>query len=292
MDVGFIGLGNMGAGMARNLLRAGHRLVVYNRTRAKAEALAADGAEIADSPAFAAQTGIVLAMVANDRALEAALTGPEGAIAGLPRGGIVANMSTVSLDVTRRMAAATNEAGGVFVAAPVFGRPDAAAAGKLFVVAAGPDGAIDRLTPLFDAIGQRTTRFGQDPVQAAAVKIGGNFMLQSAIESMAEALALVRRHGVDPAAYIDFMTSSLFAAPVYKNYGPAMVAGRYEPAGFPIPLALKDTRLALEAAAEVGAPLPLAALIQDRFLIALSLGWETLDQAALGKLAAQHAGLE
>jgi len=292
MDAGFIGLGHMGFAMARNLLKAGHRVRVYNRSRAKAEALSSEGAEIAETPADAARCGVVMAMVADDHALEEIVTGPLGVLAGLPEGGIIVNLSTVSLAVTRRMAALLHESGKVFVAAPVFGRPDAAKAAMLFVVLAGPEDAVAKVEPLLQAIGESVTRFGEDPVQAAAIKISGNFMLQAAIEALAEAMALVRKHGVDPAAYLDFMTSTLFSAPLYRIYGGAMVERRYEPAGFAIPLALKDTRLAIAAAEEVQAPLPLADLVRDRFLIALSRGWEQLDQGALGRLAAENASLE
>lgn len=291
MQVGFIGLGNMGAPMARNLLRAGYHVTVHNRTRGKAEALRPDGATFAKTPAEAAKCGIVHLMLADDHALSATIEGPDGVLIGLPEGGIVVNHSTVSTEATRRMSALAHSAGGFYVAAPVFGRPDAAEAAKLFIVAAGPAEAVGRVTPLLTAMGQKLVRFGEDPAQAAAVKISGNFMLQAAIEAMAEAMALVRKQHVDPAAWLDFMTSTLFSAPLYKIYGGAMVENRYEPAGFAIPLALKDTRLAIAAAEEVGVPLPVADLIRDRFLIALSRGWSNLDQAALGRLAAENAGL-
>jgi 3-hydroxyisobutyrate dehydrogenase-like beta-hydroxyacid dehydrogenase len=291
MDVGFIGLGNMGAAMARNLIKAGHRVTVYNRSRDKAEALAQDGAIVADNPAAAARTGIVLAMPANDDALIAITESDDGVLAGLPADGILVNMSTVSLAATRRLDAAFQAAGKYFVAAPVFGRPDAAAAAKLFIPVAGQAEAVARIEPLLAAMGQKTVNFGDDPVQAAMVKIAGNFMLQTAIEGLAEALALVGKHGVDPAQYLDFMTGSLFAAPLYKIYGSAIVERRYEPAGFALPLALKDTKLALAAADEANIPLPLADLIRDRFLTALSRGWSHLDMAALGKVAAENAGL-
>lgn len=292
MDVGFIGLGNMGSAMARNLIKAGHRVTVYNRSRDKAEALGKDGAIVAGTAAEAARPGIVLAMLANDDALRSVYEGPEGVLAGLPNGGIMVNMSTVSLTVTRELAAAFKAAGKYFVAAPVFGRPDAAEAAKLFVTVAGPAQAIERIGPLLAAVSQKVENFGENPAHAAAVKISGNFMLQTAIEGLAEALALVRKHGIDPKQYLDFMTDSLFTAPLYKGYGGAIVAQRYEPAGFAVPLALKDTKLALAAANEVDTPLPLADLIRDRFLIALSRGWEHLDMAALGKVAAENAGLE
>jgi 3-hydroxyisobutyrate dehydrogenase-like beta-hydroxyacid dehydrogenase len=292
MDVGFVGLGQMGMAMARNLLKGGHTVVAYNRTRTKAEALAKDGATIADTPAAAARTGIVIMMLANDHAATETIEGADGALAGLPEGGILINMSTVSVHLTHRLAATHSAAGKFYVAAPVFGRPDRAADGGLFIAVAGPKEAVEKILPLLAAMGKEPVSFGDDPAHAATVKIAGNFMLQAAIEATAEALALVRKHGVDPASYLDFMTSSIFTAPLYKSYGGAMVEGKFEPAGFAIPLALKDTRLAIAAAEDVSTPLPLADLVRDRFLIALSRGWDHLDQAALGKLAAENAGLE
>jgi 3-hydroxyisobutyrate dehydrogenase-like beta-hydroxyacid dehydrogenase len=231
-------------------------------------------------------------MVASDEALRDTVVSPRGVLSGLPPNGILINMSTVSLAVTRDLVTILRSKGHDFIAAPVFGRPDAAKAAKLFIPVAGPAKAVERVLPLLDAVGQKTVRFGEDPVHAAAVKISGNFMLQTAIEGLAEALALIRKHGVDPAQYLDFMTGSLFSAPLYKIYGEAIVERRYEPAGFALPLAVKDTRLAIAAADEVGVPLPLADLIRDRFLIALSRGWDHLDMAALGKVAAENAGLE
>jgi 3-hydroxyisobutyrate dehydrogenase-like beta-hydroxyacid dehydrogenase len=291
LEIGFIGLGQMGSGIVRNLLQAGHTVSVYNRTRAKAEAFVQHGATVADSPADAARSPIVMTMLASDDALAEVVEGEDGVLSTLGHGGILVNMSTVSVAITRRLTALCNASARQFVAAPVFGRPDAAEAAKLFVAVAGPSEAVMLLEPVLAAIGQKSVNFGEEPVHAAAVKISGNFMLQSAIEAMAEALALVRKHGVDAAQYLDFMTGSLFNTPIYKGYGGAIVEGRYLPAGFAIPLAIKDTRLAIAAAEEVGAPMPLADLIRDRFLIALSRGWADLDQSALGKLAAENAGL-
>ena len=292
MDIGFIGLGHMGAPMAKNLLRAGHAVTLHNRTRERTEAFVRDGATIADSPAEAAKNPVVITMLADDQALLEVVEGVDGVLTALRAGGILVNMSTVSLNVTRRLAKACTDSGRHFVAAPVFGRPDAAEAAKLFVAAAGPLEAFETVEPALAAVGQKTVYFGDDPVHAAAVKISGNFMLQSAIEAMAEAFALVRRHGVDPAQYLDFITGTVFTAPFYRGYGSAIAEKRFTPPGFTLPLALKDTRLAIAAAEEVGAPMPLADLIRDRFLIAISRGWSGFDMAALGKLAAENAGLD
>jgi 3-hydroxyisobutyrate dehydrogenase-like beta-hydroxyacid dehydrogenase len=292
LEIGFIGLGHMGAGIVGNLLKAGHTVSVYNRTRAKAEPFVKDGAAIADSPADAARCPVVMTMLASDNALIEVVEGENGVLSTLRQGGILVNMSTVSVAVTRRLTELCGSSGRHFVAAPVFGRPDAAEAARLFIAVAGPANAVKILEPVLAVVGQKTINFGGDPAHAAVVKISGNFMLQSAIEALAEALALVRMHGVDPAQFLDFMTGSLFNTPVYKGYGGAMVENRYTPAGFAIPLAIKDTRLAIAAAEDVGVPMPLADLIRDRFLIALSRGWADLDQAALGKLAAENAGLD
>jgi 3-hydroxyisobutyrate dehydrogenase-like beta-hydroxyacid dehydrogenase len=291
LEIGFIGLGHMGSGIVHNLLKAGHKVSVYNRTRAKAEAFVRHGATVAESPAEAASCPVVMTMLASDDALAEVVDGENGVLSTLRPGGILVNMSTVSVAITRRLTELCRASGRQFVAAPVFGRPDAAEAAKLFIAIAGPIEAVKLLEPVLAVLGQKTVNFGEDPAHAAVVKISGNFMLQSAIEALAEALALVRKQGVDPAQYLDFMTGSLFNTPVYKGYGGAIVTERYTPAGFAIPLAIKDTRLAIAAAEEVGAPLPLADLIRDRFLIALSRGWTELDQAALGKVAAENAGL-
>jgi 3-hydroxyisobutyrate dehydrogenase-like beta-hydroxyacid dehydrogenase len=291
LEIGFIGLGQMGSGIVRNLLKAGHKVSVYNRTRAKAEAFAQHGATVVDSPAEAARAPIVMTMLASDSALTEVVEGKNGVLSTLGQGDILVNMSTVSVAITRHLTKLCSASGRQFVAAPVFGRPDAAEAAKLFIAVAGPPEAVKLLEPVLAVVGQRTINFGDDPAHAAVVKISGNFMLQSAIEALAEALALVRKHGVDPAQYLDFMTGSLFNTPIYKGYGGAIVEERYTPAGFAIPLAIKDTRLAIAAAEEVSAPMPLADLIRDRFLIALSRGWADLDQSALGKLAAENAGL-
>lgn len=291
LEIGFIGLGNMGTPMARNLIKAGHSLTVYNRSRDKAEALAKDGAAVAGTVAEAARHPVVITMLANDQALLEVVEGDGGVLSALPSGGILVSMSTVSVAITRHLAELCHASDRRFVAAPVFGRPEAAEAAKLFVAASGPADAVETVSPLLKAIGQQLVVFGNEPTLAATVKIAGNFMLQSAVEAMSEALALVRKHGVHPAQFLEMMTGSIFNTPIYKGYGGAIVEERYTPAGFAIPLAIKDTRLAIAAAEEAGIPLPLADLIRDRFLIALSRGWTDHDLAALGKVAAENAGL-
>ena len=291
MNIGFIGLGNMGHGIAQNLLKAGHSLTVYNRTRARAEALASHGARIADTPGECSRGEVVFTMLADDAALEAVTLGDGGILRALPAGAIHISLSTISVALSARLAEAHARAGSVYVAAPVFGRPEAAAAAKLFVVAAGPAAALARCQPLFEAIGQRTFPVGDSPVNANAIKLAGNFMLAAAVESLGEAFALVRKHGIAPAQFLELITSSVFTAPFYKAYGSLIASETYLPAGFQLPLGLKDVRLALAAGESVNVPLPLASVVRDRMITALARGYGEMDWSVIGKIAAESAGL-
>ncbi|HUK53831.1 MAG TPA: NAD(P)-dependent oxidoreductase [Candidatus Binatia bacterium] len=291
MNIGFIGLGSMGAGMAENLLKAGHTVTVYNRTRSRAEALAAKGAQLAPTPAEACRGDAVLTMVADDAALEAVTMGANGILASLQPGAVHVSMSTISVALSARLEEAHTRAGSIYIAAPVFGRPEAAAAAKLFVVAAGPAAAIQRCQPLFDAMGQKTYVIGEGASAANVVKLSGNFMLAAAVESLGEALALVRKHGLDPAQFLELITGSIFTAPAYKTYGSIIVREAYQPAGFKMPLALKDVRLMLAAGEAAGVPLPLASLVRDHAIAAIARGYGEWDWSALGKIAAENAGL-
>ena len=291
MNIGFIGIGRMGLGMVRNLLRAGHEIAVYNRTRARAEALAGDGATVVDSALDACANELVISMLADDRAVEDIVFDGGGFLSALPSGAVHVSMATISAALGGRLAAAHAQAGYGYVSAPVFGRPDAAAAAKLFIMAAGPADAVARCQSAFDAMGQRTFVVGEDPVAANVVKICGNFMLASTIEIMGEAFALSRNHGIDPEQFLEVMTNSIFSAPLYKNYGEMMARDTYEPAGFKFVLGLKDVRLALEAADQVTVPMPVASLVRDRFLTGMKRGYEDLDWGALGRVCADDAGL-
>ena len=287
--VGFIGLGNMGRGMAANLVRAGLRVRVWNRTAARAVDLVAAGATLAPSIADAARADVVATMVADDAALEAIVDG--GLLDALPSGAVHLSHSTISVALAERLTEAHATRGSIFVSGPVFGRPEAAAAAKLFVVAAGEAGAIERCQPIFDAIGQRTFRFGDRPSAANVVKLSGNFLIASMIESLGEAFALVRKSGIDPHQYLDLLTSTLFNAPVYKTYGGIIADERYRPAGFRLPLGLKDVTLALEAARGALVPMPLASLVRDHMIAGLAQGFEDADWSAVAAMAAIDAGL-
>jgi 3-hydroxyisobutyrate dehydrogenase-like beta-hydroxyacid dehydrogenase len=281
----------MGSGMARNLLKAGHEVVVYNRTRAKADELAKEGAKVAEQPA-AIHADVAVTMVADDAALEHIAFGPQGLIEGLAKGGIHLSMSTISAALAKRLTEMHREHGQIMVSAPVFGRPEAAAAAKLFIVAAGPQGAIERCRPLFDAMGQKTFDVGDQPVMANVTKLSGNFMIASVIECLGEAFSLGRKYGLEADKMLDVFTNSLFAAPVYKTYGAIIAQQKWEPAGFRLRLGLKDVRLALAAADSEAVPMPVASFIHDSFLSAVARGMGEMDWSALAKLALERAGLK
>jgi 3-hydroxyisobutyrate dehydrogenase-like beta-hydroxyacid dehydrogenase len=291
MRVGFIGLGHMGSGMAANLVRAGHDVTVYNRSPAKTEALIGLGAKAAANVAEACRGDAVITMLANDEAVESVVLGPDGIIASLPARALHVSSSTISVALSQRLTEEHARAGQRFVAAPVFGRPNVAAAGQLYVIAAGKPAALEAAAPLLDAIGQKTFVVSDTPKAANLVKLSGNFLIASMIEAIGEALALVGKGGVDRRRYVEILTSSLFDAPIYKTYGGLIASGRFEPAGFAAPLGQKDIRLALAAADDLRVPMQLASLLRDRFLTLLANGGESLDWSAIGRLPAVDAGM-
>lgn len=292
MKVGFVGLGSMGTGMARNLLRAGQQLTVYNRTRSHAEALASAGAVVADSPGRAASSAeVVITMLADDHAVDSVVFGPGNILESLSANAIHVSMSTISVALSRRLAAAHHEKKQNYIAAPVFGRPEAAAAAKLFVVAAGSSASVELCRPLFDAMGQKTFVAGEDASGANVIKLTGNFLITTVIESLAEGLALVRKSGLDGNRFLEILTNSLFNAPIYKTYGGLIASEKFDPPGFKLPLGLKDNRLLLAAAEEKSVPMPMASLVRDRFLSAMAQGLGESDWSAIAKISAREAGL-
>lgn len=281
----------MGAGMTRNLLRAGHAVDVYNRSRDKAEALAKEGARVADSPAVACRDAeAVLTMVADDAALEHVVFGNDGILSVHKSGLIHVSHSTISTALARRLA--TEHAGHDqgYLSVPVFGRPDAAESKKLVVVAAGATEWIDRCRPLFDAMGRQTFVVGTEAWQANAVKVCGNFMIISMIEAFGEAYATLRKAGVTPASFLEIM-NTLIGSAVVANYGRTIAEDKFEPAGFALRLGLKDVRLTLATAEECSSPMPLASLVHDQLLSALAQGQGELDWSSVARVAARNAGL-
>ena len=291
MKVGFIGLGNMGLPIARNLLKVGHELTVYNRTRSKAEALASAGAKLANSLAEACAAEVVMTMLADDPAVEQTTLGDGGILNTLASGGVHLSLSTISTALSRRLTLAHTARGQSFIASPVFGRPDAAEAARLVVVAAGPDEAVGRVRPLLEAISRKLFVIGPEPYSANAVKLMGNFLIASMLETLSEAFALARKSGVEPAKFLEVLNGSFFQSPIYENYGKIIIEEKFSPPGFALRLGLKDVRLVLAAADEVAVPMPVATVIRDHYLSAVARGWGDLDWAALAKVVAEDAGL-
>lgn len=290
MDAALIGLGQMGTGIAKSLLRAGHCLKVYNRTAARAQALVGDGAVVMDSIANACQEEVVVTMLADDAAVEAVTFGKSGIAASMKRGAVHVSLSTISVALSERLTTEHALLGQEYVAAPVFGRPDAAEASRLAVVAAGKPEAVQRCKPLLEAMGSKVLVAGERPPIANVIKLIGNFLLGSVIESLSEAFALGRKSGVDEELLFEFLTTALFPAPVYRNYGEAILRKRFEPARFAAPLGLKDIRLALAAAEARNVPMPVASVLRDRLLTAIARGNAESDWSVLGRIAAEDAG--
>lgn len=282
----------MGTGMAQNLSKEGHELTLYNRTRSKAEELQSAKAKVLSNPAEAARGAeVVITMLSDDAALHKVVFGPNGISEALSPGAVHVSMSTISVELSKHLAQTHREQKQNYVAAPVFGRPEAAAAAKLFIVAAGDEAQIERCRPLFDVMGQKTFVAGPEAQMANVVKLCGNFMITCVIESLAESFALVRKSGMDPMQFLEIITGSLFNAPIYKTYGAIVAEEKFQPAGFKLPLGLKDNRLVRAAAADVAVPMPLASMVNDLFLTAIAQGMSDWDWSAIAGVTLKNAGL-
>ncbi|WP_404338439.1 NAD(P)-dependent oxidoreductase [Sphingomonas sp. MMS12-HWE2-04] len=282
MKIAVLGLGQMGLGIAANLIAAGHEVRLWNRSPGKAAPLVEQGATLAATPSAAAQgADAALTMVADDAALDAVLTGPDGLLAGLPKGALHISHSTIAVATADRLAALHAEHGQRFVSAPVFGRPAAAAAGQLWVVAAGEAAALDDAAPIFEVIGRATYRVGDTPSAANLVKLAGNFMIMGSVEVMGEAIALGERGGISRAAMLEVLTGTLFNGTFHGIYGPLIAEQRFRPAGFSAPLGLKDMRLAGEAAAALGANLPVLDIVKAHLADTIAREGDDVDVAAL-----------
>jgi len=290
MKIGFIGLGHMGTAMAANLVKAGHDVTVYNRSPGKSSVLIDLGAHEAANVAEACDGEAVITMLANDDAASDVAWGAGGIIAHLRKGAIHLSMSTISVALSKRLTQAHRQAGQRYVAAPVLGRPDMAAAAKLFIVAAGDPAAVAGCEALFDALGQKTSTIGTEPSAANLVKLTANFLQASVIEALGEAIALIGKAGIDRIEYVNLLTSTIFTSPAYTIFGPLIATGRFGPAAFAAPLGFKDIRLALAEAETLRVPMPLANLLHDRFLRLFAQGGEKLDWSAIGGLASEDAG--
>jgi 3-hydroxyisobutyrate dehydrogenase-like beta-hydroxyacid dehydrogenase len=291
MRIGFIGLGSMGKGMAANLLKAGHEVRVWNRSQPAIEQLVRQGATAAGDPAEAFDADAVISMLADDAVTRSVLI-DSGALASSKPGLIHLSMATLSVEFIKELAALHDSVGAQLIAAPVFGRNDLAEAGKLNIAVGGPATAIARVQPLLDVMGQKTWPMGDDPVNAAILKIATNMMLISAIEATGEAMALTQSYGVGNGDFVEFITNTLFAAPAYKVYGPKIAERETEGAGFTLRLGLKDVGLALKAGEPNHVPLPVASVLRDNLLDAVALGEGESDLAALGVRAIRRSGQE
>ncbi|MBZ5538811.1 MAG: NAD(P)-dependent oxidoreductase [Acidobacteriia bacterium] len=291
--IGFVGLGNMGSFMAGNLADAGYTVHVWNRTREKADPLIARGAQWVARPADVAQAGsIVITMLSHDQAVEEIAGEGSELAARIGNGGIHLSMSTISPATARKLSDHHKGHGVSYVAAPVFGRPEAAAARKLWICVSGPAAARERVQPVLKALGQGVFDFGEDPGAANVVKLAGNFLIAAAMEAMAEAFALAQKNGIERAAVADLFGQTLFACPVYQNYGKTIAQERYSPAGFRLPLGLKDVDLVLQMAAAAQMPMPVASLLHDRYITAMAKGRGSMDWSALALGVSEDAGLK
>jgi 3-hydroxyisobutyrate dehydrogenase-like beta-hydroxyacid dehydrogenase len=289
MKVGFVGLGGMGSAMAANLLKAGHEVTVWSRRPEPAERLRELGARVVDSAREAFRGDAFLSMLSDDAAVRGVVI--EGGLLAGRTDTIHINTATVSVALAEELTALHRQAGAPYLAAPVFGRPEAAAAAKLHIVTAGDPAVIAKVQPLFDAIGQKTWVVGDHPSQANVVKICGNFMLASAIETLSEASALANAYGVPTKTLLELMTSTLFASPVYQTYGKIIADQNFDPPGFRLKLGFKDVRLALAASEASSVPLPFGAALRDVFIEAIASGLADVDWSAISQVAQRRAHL-
>lgn len=290
MEIGFIGLGGMGAAIAENLIKAGHRVIAWNRSPAPLAALAAKGAVAAKAPAETMQADVLFSMLAHDEAMRA--VGLDGTLLdAMPKGLIHANLATISVAFAQALAKAHAARGLTYISAPVFGRPPAAAAAQLVIAAGGDAQILAKLQPLFDAIGRRTIIVGAAPAKANLFKIAGNFLIASALDGMSEAFALLRKGDVDPALFHEFLIDALFPGPVYTNYGKLVLSEAFDPPGFQLKLGLKDVKLAQEAASNLAMTLPIGDVMQRHLEHAIKAGLGDKDWTAVSTVIAKEAGL-
>ena len=289
MKVGFVGLGGMGSAIAANLLKGGHEVTVWSRRPEPAERLRELGARVVDSPRAAFHGDGFFSMLSDDAAVRAVVV--EGGLLAGKTDTIHVNLATISVALAEQLTALQEKAGAPYLAAPVFGRPEAAAAAKLHIVTAGDPAAIARVQPLFDAIGQKTWVVGERPSQANVVKICGNFILASAIETLSEASALANAYGVPTKTLLELMSSTLFASPAYQTYGKIIADQSFEPAGFRLKLGFKDVRLALAASEASNVPMPFGAVLRDVFVEAIAHGLGDVDWSAISQVAQRRAHL-
>jgi 3-hydroxyisobutyrate dehydrogenase-like beta-hydroxyacid dehydrogenase len=294
-EIGFVGLGRMGVAMAANLAAKGRPVIAYVRRQDQIGKLEALGLRPTTDIGDLLHCEVVISMLPDDDAVREIVFGRsdidlDGLAAGLMPGSIHLSMSTISSATASMLASEHARNGQGYVAAPVFGNPDAAKARQLFIVAAGATADVERCQPILDAIGQRTFVIGTEPGDANLFKLLGNMMSATALEMLGEVVAVVRKRGLDPQPFIDIMTSTMFGGRAHKIYGDKIARQTYAP-GFVLPLVLKDVRLALAEAEQAGAPMPSVGVVRDRLITGIARGHGELDWTALGLIAAEEAGL-
>lgn len=290
MDIGFLGLGTMGAPIARNLAAAGHQVKVWNRTPGRAASVVDSGGSEVRDVTEALSPHVVMSMLADDHAFEENVLA-QTALAAAPKGGIHVNLATVSPTLTRRATSVLAERGVQYVSAPVFGRADVADAGALTVLVAGDPDAIAKIDSLLDVIGRRTWNVGEEPAQAIVFKILGNYLIANAIQAMSEVTTLAEKLGGAPETLVDIMNDSLFPGGVYGGYGAMITARNYEPVGFSVELGLKDVRLALSEAREHKVPLAFGSQLEELFVDALAHGQGAMDWSSVAEATRRRAGM-
>jgi 3-hydroxyisobutyrate dehydrogenase-like beta-hydroxyacid dehydrogenase len=290
--IGFIGLGQMGLPMAQNLMKAGYSLRIYNRSQDKAEPLVEQGAILADHPSDVIESGgIAITMLSNDQAVQEVTLGEHGLLNRLEKEGVHISMSTISPETARYLAEQHEQQGSYYVAAPVLGRPDAAAAAKLWIMMSGPPTAKQRVVPLLNAMGQGVRDFGEEPGAANVVKLAANFMIGAAIEAMAEAFTLAQKNGVERTQVYEFLSQTLFACPIYQNYGRMVAEENYQPVGAKPTLIRKDIGLVLQTARSSLVPMPFAGLVHDRLTAIVAKRGDTQDWAGFAHEVSESAAV-
>jgi len=291
--IGFIGLGNMGINMAENLIGAGYHLKVYNRTSSKVKKLDQASITQCKTPADAADgVHIIITMLSEDEALKETVFGEYGILKKLPKDSIHISMSTISPETSQLLAKHHRDSGSFYLAAPVFGRPEAAAAKKLLICISGDQRAKEIAKPVLESISQGVFDFGEDAGDAIVIKIIGNFMIMASVEIMAEAFTLAEKNGLDRLKVAEFFGSTIFNAPIYQNYGKLIAGKQYGPVGFKAKLGYKDSRLAFKLSQDSESPMPVASTVHSRLLTALAKGWGDLDCAeGIGRGVSEDAGV-
>ena len=291
--IGFIGLGSMGINMAKNLIKEGYHLQVYNRTASKAGELDQAAIIVCDTPAEAAAgVNIVVTMLSEDEVLKETVLGNDGILKTLQKDAVHISMSTISPDTSQFLADKHEKAGSLYLAAPVFGRPEAAAAKKLFICTSGDTRAKEMTKPVLESLGQGIFDFGENVGGANVLKITGNFMIMASLEMMAEAFTLAEKNGLDRLKVAEFFGSTLFNAPIFQNYGRLLANKQYEPVGFKSKLGYKDARLAFKLSQQSETPMPVATVVHNRLLASVAKGWGDRDWVeAVGRGVSEDAGV-